>query len=192
VAPKVASWLLMVRFFHSDVPAVVSVASPEHHEGSSASILPLLRQQKVATQMHADKPGCTAMTWRARMAGGSDVSQRRFSARSACILLICVHLRFPLLALPRTTQVAGTAKECQVHVRRRHDAVLRQIALLARGGWSGRFPRVVPRLNAPAMASSTRRLCTPHGLAGARCGYGPVRRLPAGYRSSQGLHGAGG
>ena len=40
-------------------------------------------QQEVETQMHADKKGCTQMA---------------IGALSACIRLICVHLRLALLA----------------------------------------------------------------------------------------------
>ena len=35
----------------------VRVAASEDHEAASAPVSPLLGQQKVATQMHADKPG---------------------------------------------------------------------------------------------------------------------------------------
>jgi hypothetical protein len=77
---------------------------------------PLLRQQEVETQMHADQQGYTQIPAVPTLAHVQASAVRAGHLRAS--LLICVHLRFPLPTAGGAG--AGMSKECQADIRRRN------------------------------------------------------------------------
>ena len=61
----------------SDTLPAAWITSPDDHAGASASLSRLLRQQKVATQMHADQPGCRRSRPHGRRVGREPISVQR-------------------------------------------------------------------------------------------------------------------
>ena len=138
VANKVTSWQRMVRFFSPMLCTRSGSLRPR------ITMVPLgwfrrcpgnRKWKRKCTRISRD-----ARKWHACTRTGLDVSQCRFSLHLRASLLICVHLRFHLLALPRTAH----ARDWRSNAKPTYGAAMKLWCALDRSTGTHRLVGKVP------------------------------------------------